>query len=60
MGDVVNLEANKPHVVREVICIKCHHRSIAVAPLNMPLRDYGCETCGPGFVIMTGQPIDEY
>ena len=59
MGDVVDIGANLPHVVHEVICVKCCHRYIAAAPVDLWLKDYDCETCGPGFVILTGQPIDE-
>jgi hypothetical protein len=55
MGDVVDIDANQPHVTLEVICVKCLHRYQAVAPADLLLRDYDCETCGPGYVIATGQ-----
>ena len=55
MGEVVDIEANLPHVTLEVICVKCHHRYWAVAPVETPLVKYECETCGPGFIIGTGQ-----
>lgn len=58
MADIIDFEANLPHVTHEVICVKCHHRYIAVAPASLWLKDYDCETCGPGFIIKTGQVLD--
>lgn len=58
MGDIVNIEANLPHCVAEVICVKCGKRWIGVWPEEVYLKDLVCENCGPGFVIMTGQEFD--
>ncbi len=55
MADIVDIEVNSPHIVHEVVCLKCLHRYVAVAPQKLPLRLYDCETCGPGFIISTGQ-----
>lgn len=54
---VVNLDEKRPHVVHEVICVKCHFRWMAVAPPDIKLKDYGCGNCGQGYVILTGQPL---
>lgn len=50
-------ESRLPHAVSELICVKCHHRWVAVYPEGLWLKDIHCPNCGPGFVIMTGQPI---
>lgn len=59
MADIIDIEANLPHVTLEVICVKCLHRYHAVAPAGLPLSQYDCETCGPGYVIATGQWQDQ-
>lgn len=59
MGDIVNIEANLPHCVAEVICVKCGKRWIGVWPEDTLLKDLVCENCGPGFVIKTGQEFYE-
>lgn len=47
----------KPHIVSEVICIKCFKRWIAVRPEATKLRDLECENCGAGYVIESGERI---
>ena len=60
MGDIIELEEFKPHIVHEVICVKCCHRWIAVAPETLLLKEYQCPECGLiGAVIETGQNIKE-
>jgi len=49
-----------PHVVSEVICVKCGHRQISVRPEGTLLKDLECAGCHKqGFVIETGQEIDD-
>lgn len=48
----------EPHVVQEVICVKCCTRWIAVAPKTLLLKNYECNNCGKGYVIKTGQEIN--
>ncbi len=55
--NVVNLEDHVPHRALEVMCVKCHARWIAVAPVETLLIKYECKTCGAGFVIDTGQDM---
>lgn len=55
-------EENTPHIVQEVVCLKCLHRWIAVRPKGTLLKDLKCANvsylCGvTGFVIATGQEI---
>jgi DNA-directed RNA polymerase subunit RPC12/RpoP len=45
MGEVINIEANIPHIVAELICVKCGKRWIGVWPETTPLRDLECENC---------------
>ena len=59
MGDVVELDENRPHRTLEVMCVKCFHRWQAVAPVETSLVQYECADCGPGYVIGTGQWIDD-
>lgn len=39
MGDIVDICANKPHTVSEVICLKCYKRWVAVRPEFTPLTE---------------------
>lgn len=55
MSEVVDLDDHRPHRTLEVICVKCLFRYWAVAPAEAPLISYECKTCGPGFIISTGQ-----
>jgi len=52
-------EEKTPHKVSEVICVKCYHRFISVRPVNVLLKNLECEKCGAGFIIETGENIDE-
>lgn len=59
MSNIVDISANEPHLVCEVIDLKCHHRWIAVYPEKTLLKELECPNCGAvGFVIKTGQEID--
>lgn len=55
----ISIDENKPHKVSEVICVKCLHRWIAVRPVGTHLSDLECPNCGPGYVIETGEIIEE-
>ena len=58
-SNVVDIETNMPHKVSEVICVHCGHRWIAVRPTCVTLKELNCRNCGPGFVIETGEEINE-
>jgi len=60
MNGIIDIEEYMPHVVREVICLKCLSRWIAVYPEKVLLKQIGCPKCGfVGYVIATGQEIME-
>ena len=59
MGQVFEFESNMEHEVAELICLKCLHRWIGVYPSAILLKDIEC-TCGEsGYVIKTGQTLQE-
>lgn len=58
MGKILDINENQPHVVSEVICVRCCKRFISVRPENILLKDIECPDCGAGAVIETGQSID--
>lgn len=48
-----------PHIVSELICLKCLSRWIGVYPSAMLLKEITCEKCGEvGFIINTGQELE--
>lgn len=53
------VESCLPHIVSEVICIKCYRRWIAVRPVGTLLKNLECNDCGAGFVIETGEIIED-
>lgn len=58
MANITPIEANLPHVVSEVICVKCGKRWIDVRPETVLLKDMECPNCGAGWVIETGQTLE--
>lgn len=59
MAEIHDFEENLPHRVAETVCVKCLHRCITVWPDGTPLKKLECEKCGPGYIILTGEPIDD-
>lgn len=60
MGNIVDIYEKKPHVVSEVVCLKCLKRWIAVRPEGTLLKDFECPQCGEiGFTIETGEVIND-
>ncbi len=60
MGEITDIWANKPHIVSEVVCLKCLKRWIAVRPEETLLKDLECPQCGEiGFAIETGEVIND-
>lgn len=58
-GKMIDFYANKPHMVSEVICLKCHKRWIAVYPEKTLLKELECPCGAVGYVIKTGQELEE-
>lgn len=53
------LTENEPHEVAELMCVKCFHRYIGVYPQKTYLKDLECEKCGRGFIVKTGQTLED-
>ena len=47
-----------PHKVSEVICVKCGRRWLCVRPYDTLLKDIECPDCGAGYVVETGEVMD--
>lgn len=57
---VVDIEANLPHKVSEVMCVNCLHRWLSVYPEETLLKDLECPECSEvGYVICTGQNLEK-
>ena len=54
------LEMPYPHIVQELICIRCKKRSVNVRPDNGTwLKDLYCPYCKKkGYLIATGQELE--
>ena len=58
MGKLIDLDEHRPHLVSEVICLKCLRRWIDVRPEDVPLKLLQCPYCRErGYVIETGERI---
>jgi hypothetical protein len=58
-NNVIDIEANLPHEVCEVMCWKCGHRWIAVYPEQTLLKHLECPCGEVGYVFKTGQTLEE-
>jgi len=56
---ITDIDENTPHKVSEVICVKCGSRWMAVRPEDALLKHLECKECGTGYVIETGQILDD-
>lgn len=56
---MLDLDSKRPHKVSEVICVKCGKRWICVRPVGTLLKWIECENCGSGYVIETGENLEE-
>lgn len=60
MGNIVDITENQPHLVSEVICVKCFKRWIDVRPADLWLKDLECPNCGMSHTIIeTGQILED-
>lgn len=59
MSIIHYIEEKMEHTVSEVICVKCCNRWIAVRPSMTKLKEIQCPNCGAGYVIETGQELEE-
>lgn len=56
---ITDIDDYREHIVAETICVKCGHRAIAVFQDGILLKDLECEKCGAGFIILTGENLNE-
>ncbi len=56
--NIVQLDEYRPHKVSEVICVRCGKRWISVRPAGTLLKEIECPECGEGFVIETGEELE--
>lgn len=59
MEKISGIECNLPHEVSELICLKCHARWIGVYPESVLLKDIECKCGAVGYVIKTGQTLND-
>ena len=59
MFKVIEIERNLPHEVCELMCLKCLNRWIGVYPQKVLLKDIECKCGEIGYVIKTGQTLEE-
>jgi len=59
MSNIIDIQHKQPHKISEVVCVKCFQRWIAIRPCNSKLKDMECNLCGQGFIIETGENIDD-
>lgn len=56
---IIDIDEYRPHVVSEVICVKCLERWISVRPESTWLKDLQCPKCKrTGYVIETGEYLE--
>ena len=53
------VEPEEPYCVCEVMCVECKRRWIDVSPVSLLLKDMECPNGHIGFVIKTGQWLEE-
>lgn len=60
MGDIVDINENKPHFIAELMCVRCTNRWIGVVPEELWLKELVCPKCSVrGAVIKTGQDLED-
>lgn len=56
---MINIEKGLKHEVAELICLKCLNRWVGVYPEETLLKNIECKCGEVGYVIKTGQTIEE-
>lgn len=61
MGNVIDIDANKPHLTGELMCMSCLYRYIGTWREDIWLKELYCPNClQKGFTIGTGQILESY
>lgn len=59
MNNIIDISANQPHEVSEIMCWCCGKRWISVCPVGTLLKDLECPQCrNIGGAFKTGQELD--
>jgi Zn finger protein HypA/HybF involved in hydrogenase expression len=59
MAQIIDFFEKTPHVLSELICIKCRKRWIGARPEGTRLKDLECPKCHKqGFIIETGEALE--
>jgi hypothetical protein len=57
---IIKFGESIPHIVQELMCIRCKKRFISVRPRDTWLKDLECPKCRKvGYIIATGQPLEQ-
>lgn len=59
MADIIDIDAHKPHVVCELVDLKCFHRWIGVYPEDTLLKQIHCPHCGAAGYCIILEEIEE-
>ena len=57
--NIIPIEEVIPHKVSEVICVKCMKRWIDIRPARLRLKDLECPNGHVGYIIETGEELEE-
>ena len=56
---IVDINDYGNFMVSEVICVNCKTRWLSIRHTDTYLKEIPCPNCGPGFVIETGEMLEE-
>jgi hypothetical protein len=57
---IIDFNANNPHEIAELLCVRCLKRWIGCYPVGVLLKEIECPNCGEnGAVVKTGQNLAE-
>lgn len=59
MREILGIESHLEHEVCELICLKCLNRWIGVFPTKTLLKNLECKCGEVGYVIKTGQTLEQ-
>lgn len=59
MGEIIDIDRDKPHFTGELICVRCGHRAVHTWPCETLLKDLVCPSCdSKQYMIGTGQILE--
>lgn len=54
MGEVVELDKQRPHIVAQVICVGCSYSAVGVSPQDGKRYDLECPRCKEMKMVIIG------